>query len=98
MFPYSLTQLEPALKNYFDRNDDEKNHPHQRVQPEKGDVNPVQAAPPRNPVLHHETGDDDKPAEQIRDAKTTKKSEAEQQPAHHHVREKRRAQRVLRPP
>src|ERR1022692_4495023 len=96
--PNSSPQLESALKNHFRDRDGEKNRAHQGIKSEEGDVDPIQAAASRDPMLEHEAADDDGPADEIRDAEAAEQSEGEEEAAHHHVGQKSGVQRVFRTP
>ena len=89
---------EAALKNDLSGDHAQKNRAHQRVEPKKGDVDPVQTASPRDPMFHHQAADDDDPADDVRDAEVAQETKRQQQSAHDEVRDERRAQGVLRPP
>src|SRR5580700_8082968 len=57
VFNQFLSQAESALKNYLQGHDHEKNHAHQRVQPEKSNIDPVETAAAGNPMLQSEAAD-----------------------------------------
>ena len=49
-------------------------------------------------MLEEQAADDNDPSDQVCDPELAEQSESEQQPAHNHVREKCRLQRVFGPP
>ena len=48
------------------------------VQAEECDIDPVEAAPPGNPMFQHKAPDDNKPTNEVSDAKAAEQSKSQQ--------------------
>src|SRR2546421_12752564 len=80
-------QPKSAPENHLGQGYDEKNGADGSVQAEEGDIDPIEAAPAGNPMFQDQATDDDKPADDVSDAKSAEQAEGEQQAAHEHMRE-----------
>src|SRR5215475_14444769 len=89
-----LMEPEAPLKDDLSEGHRKEDGADDRVQAEECDIDPVQASAPGNPMFQHKASDDNKPADEVSDAKATEQAESQQQAAHDHVRKKRRLKRV----
>src|SRR5215469_15545459 len=89
-----LVEPKTSLKDDFSECYHKEDGADDGVQAEECDIDPVQASAPGNPMFQHEASDDNKPANEVSDAKAAEQSETQQQAAHDHVCQKRRLKRV----
>jgi|SRR5271170_7966292 len=89
---------EAALEDDFGGDDGEEDSANEGVQPEEGEVDPVQTAAAGDPMFEDEAAYDNQPPDEIRDAKPAQDSKRDQQTAHEHVGEESCSQGVLGAP